>query len=63
VGFVDPRQHAVTLAIVVPIEGEISAMGEAESFKWFEPHLIPPTDQWGFEQDRVVSECLKRWMR
>lgn len=62
-GFHDPRQHAITLAIVVPISGEIAAMGEAASFKWFDPGELPPAHEWGFEQDRATRECLSRWTR
>jgi len=61
IGFHDPRQHAITLAIVVPIEGEITAMGEAAAFRWFAPNDLPPANEWGFEQDRATRECLKRW--
>jgi ADP-ribose pyrophosphatase YjhB (NUDIX family) len=63
VGYLDPRQHAITLAIVVPVTGEISAMGEAQSFKWFNPDQLPPPAEWGFEQDRATRECLTRWKR
>lgn len=61
IGFVDPRQHAINLSFVIPVEGEIIAMGEAESFKWFDAGALPPSDQCGFEQDAVIQECLKRW--
>jgi ADP-ribose pyrophosphatase YjhB (NUDIX family) len=61
IGFHDPRQHAITLAIVVPIDGELAAMGEAESFQWFDPGDLPPAGQWGFEQHRATEQCLKRW--
>jgi ADP-ribose pyrophosphatase YjhB (NUDIX family) len=63
IGYLDPRQHAITLAIVVPITGEIAAMGEAESFKWFSPDDLPPTGDWGFEQDRATRKCIQRWSR
>jgi len=63
IGYLDPRQHAITLAIVVPIDGEIAAMGEAASFKWFDPHALPPPEEWGFEQDRAVLECIAKWVR
>ncbi len=63
IGFLDPRQHAITLAIVVPIAGEIAAMGEAASFKWFDPNALPPSEEWGFEQDRATRECIQRWMK
>jgi ADP-ribose pyrophosphatase YjhB (NUDIX family) len=61
IGFLDPRQHAITLAIVVPIAGEIAPMGEAASFKWFDPDALPPAAEWGFEQDRAARECISRW--
>jgi ADP-ribose pyrophosphatase YjhB (NUDIX family) len=61
VGFLDPRQHAITLAFVVPIEGDITAMGEAKSFQWFDRDVLPASDQFGFEQDQVIEACLKNW--
>jgi ADP-ribose pyrophosphatase YjhB (NUDIX family) len=63
IGFVDPRQHAITLVIVVPIAGEITAMGEAESFRWFSPDDLPKPGEWGFGQDRVVENCVRGWMK
>ena len=62
VGFVDPRQHAITLAFVIPITGTIAAMGEAESFRWFVPSDLPPADQWGFGQNAVVRKCIEGWL-
>jgi ADP-ribose pyrophosphatase YjhB (NUDIX family) len=61
VGFLDPRQHAITMAIVVAIYGDITAMGEAQSFQWFDRDALPSTYHFGFEQDKVIEACLKRW--
>ncbi len=61
VGYLDPRQHAITLAIVVPLTGDASPMGEAASFRWFDPNDLPPANEWGFDQDRATQECIRRW--
>ncbi len=60
-GLLDPRQHALTMAFVVPIRGVVVAMGEADLFQWFDRDSLPAPDQFGFEQDRVIRECLERW--
>jgi ADP-ribose pyrophosphatase YjhB (NUDIX family) len=60
VGVIDPRQHAVTMNYFVAIEGEIVPKGEALEFRWFAPDSLPNPDQFGFEQDRVLRECLAR---
>jgi ADP-ribose pyrophosphatase YjhB (NUDIX family) len=36
-GFYDPRQHAVSLAYVVPVEGECEPTQEALDLTWFTP--------------------------
>jgi hypothetical protein len=36
-GFYDPRQHAVSLAYVVPVEGECEPTQEALDLTWFAP--------------------------
>jgi hypothetical protein len=36
-GFYDPRQHAVSLAFVVPVEGECEPTQEALDLAWFTP--------------------------
>ena len=60
VGFLDPRQHAITLAIVVAVSGEVMASGEAASFRWFDSRDLPEPDQFGFGQDAVISACISR---
>jgi ADP-ribose pyrophosphatase YjhB (NUDIX family) len=57
----DPRQHAITSMFVVPIEGMITAMGEAESFRWFDRNALPASQEFGFEQDKAIAATLKRW--
>lgn len=56
----DPRQHAIGMVFGVPIEGDVCAQGEALSFRWFEPSSLPPPHDFGFQQDIVVAECLRR---
>ena len=36
-GFVDPRHHAVSLAYVVPVDGECTPTQEALDLAWFSP--------------------------
>ena len=62
VGFIDPRQHAITLAFVIPITGKIAAMGEAQSFRWFDLTNLRPANEWGFEQNIVVQKCVESWL-
>jgi ADP-ribose pyrophosphatase YjhB (NUDIX family) len=50
----DPRQHAVGLTFLAKIGGTPRISGEALAFQWFNPALF------GFEQDRVIQECLRR---
>jgi hypothetical protein len=56
----DPRQHAIGLTYCIEITGEPRAQGEASAFDWFEPRALPQPQKFGFQQDRVVEECLKR---
>ncbi|MFT4147303.1 MAG: DUF4916 domain-containing protein [Micrococcaceae bacterium] len=39
-GFVDERQHAVSLGYIVPIKGEVEPRKAALEFNWFEPKEI-----------------------
>ena len=59
-GGFDPRQHAIGLTFCIPIEGKIRPKGEAIAFEWFKPSRMPDPDQFGFNQDKVVSACLNR---
>jgi ADP-ribose pyrophosphatase YjhB (NUDIX family) len=59
--FHDPRQHAVTMNLIVPVTGEITPGGEAFGFNWFDPKSLPSLDKWGFGQDRIARICLHRW--
>lgn len=61
IGVIDPRQHAVTMNYCVEVAGEIVPQGEALEFRWFAPDSLPRPDQFGFEQDRVLRQCLARW--
>lgn len=59
-GCFDPRQHAIGLTYCIPIKGKINPQGEAIAFSWFDPLHLPKTDEFGFNQDRVVALCLRR---
>lgn len=39
-GFYDPRQHAVSLAYVVPVDGECEPTQEALDLAWFSPEEV-----------------------
>ena len=60
IGLHDPRQHALTLNFVVPIEGTTEVGGEAIDFRWFDLDALPKAEEFGFGQKRVVRECLLR---
>lgn len=53
----DPRKHAVALTYAVSISGDVSAGGEAISFRWFAEDTLP-FDKMGFGQDIVVRRML-----
>lgn len=48
-GFHDPRHHAVSLAFVVPVDGECTPTQEALDLAWFPP-------------DEAVSDVVRRQM-
>lgn len=54
----DPRQHAVGLTFAVEISGSPKARGEALGFEWFAPDSLPPPQEFGFEQEKVVASCI-----
>ena len=60
IGCRDPRQHAVAMTFCVAIKGTPVPQGEAESFEWHAPTRLPPADEFGFDQDRVVKACLAK---
>lgn len=60
VGVIDPRQHSVAMNFVVPIEGEPVPAGEAYDFRWVSRSALPTSDEFGFEQDRVLRAVLER---
>lgn len=60
VGLVDPRQHAVAMNYCIDISGPVVAQGEAHEIKWFDRRKLPAPEDFGFGQDQVVAECLKR---
>ncbi len=39
--FHDPRQHAVSLAFVVPVEGDCAPQQDALELTWFTPQEAP----------------------
>lgn len=56
----DPRKHAVALVYSGVIRGEATPAGEAYSFDFYPLDALPPADAFGFGQDRVVHDILKR---
>ncbi|MCP3939005.1 MAG: DUF4916 domain-containing protein [Actinomycetia bacterium] len=60
-GFHDPRQHAVSLAYVVPIQGHCEPARSALEFSWVETHeaggLAVSAEMTG-GQDRIVRRAL-----
>jgi ADP-ribose pyrophosphatase YjhB (NUDIX family) len=60
-GFHDPRQHAVSLAYVVPVDGECEPTQEALDLSWFTPaEAISPAvmGQMTGGQDRLLRLAL-----
>ncbi len=60
-GYHDPRQHAVSLAYVVPVDGECEPTQEALDLAWFEPaDVVTPAviGQMTGGQDRLLRLAL-----
>lgn len=60
-GFHDPRQHAVSLAFVVPVDGECEPTQEALDLAWFTPaEVCSPSviSQMTGGQDRLLRLAL-----
>lgn len=56
----DPRQHAIGVTFCATISGQAAAQGEAARFQFFAVNQLPQADAFGFEQDRVVRQCIER---
>ncbi len=60
-GFYDPRHHAVSLAYVVPVEGECEPTQEALDLTWFSPEEAVGAevrDQMTSGHDRLIRLAL-----
>jgi ADP-ribose pyrophosphatase YjhB (NUDIX family) len=55
----DPRQHSLGMTYLVQLEGSIEPQGEALDFNWFSIARLPNEDEFGFNQDIVIKECIK----
>lgn len=60
-GFYDPRQHAVSLAYVVPVDGECEPTQEALDLRWFSPEEAVSDDvvlEMTSGHDRIIRLAL-----
>ena len=60
-GFHDPRQHAVSLVYIVPVDGECEPTQEALDLAWYTPaEVVSPTviGQMTGGQDRILRVAL-----
>ncbi len=56
----DPRQHAIAVVFSARVRGPIKAQGEALDFRWFDLQRLPSAASFGFGQQKVVAECIRR---
>jgi ADP-ribose pyrophosphatase YjhB (NUDIX family) len=56
----DPRQHAIGVVFPVQLRGAITPGGEALDFRWFDLKKLPKLNAFGFGQEKVVAECIRR---
>jgi ADP-ribose pyrophosphatase YjhB (NUDIX family) len=59
----DPRKHAVALVYSGVVHGQAAPAGEAHSFQYYRLDALPRADAFGFGQDQVVHDILKRDLR
>jgi hypothetical protein len=60
-GYYDPRQHAVSLAYVVPVDGDCQPTQQALDLAWFSPaEAVSPTvrSQMTSGHDRLIRLAL-----
>lgn len=60
-GFYDPRQHAISMAYVVPVDGECEPTQEALDLAWFTPDEVVGSgvrDQMTSGHDRLIRLAL-----
>ena len=58
-GRIDRNKHAIALAYVVAISGEVAPREEALDFEWFPPTAIPPQRSFAYAQRDVVVALLR----
>lgn len=56
--FHDPRKHAIAHTYTGVCAGTPEPAGEADRFAWFETDRLPPDEEFGFGQGRIVRRIL-----
>ena len=59
--FHDPRQHAVSLAYVVPVAGDCPPRQDALDLAWFSPRRPPPSPCTVTWVGATGCCCVRRW--